>query len=666
MSPETGLTQRHFDDEVPASRWAIGVRASGAPLSHFRTWLDNIRNHAGVHGKWDIMKLFRSIAAAATVGGVASNIFAATPETVDPVVVTAARIAQPVSDVIGSVSVITRADIQRRQVQSVQDLLRGETGIDIANNGGLGKLSSVFIRGAEADQVLVLVNGIRVGSVTAGTTRFEYIPVDQIERIEIVRGPRSSLYGADAIGGVIQIFTRDAEGPAVSVGSGSHDTYNATGSFGLRGDSSWLSVAGNYIESEGFNSCRASFAGGCFTDEPDADGFRNASGSLRAGYRWGERADVEANVLYASGKTEYDGDFGNETEFVEAVYALKGHIAATDDWDLTLLAGNSRDDSDDFSDGLYVGTIDTERRNASLQSDWSFADAHVVTLGVDYLDDRVESTTEYAETSRDNTGVFGQYKGRFGAHELLASARTDDNEQFGNHTTGSLGWKWFASDALALNAGWGSAFLAPSFNDLYYPFGLGNPDLRPEESDSVELGASGTVARISWSAAAFETGIDDMIVFAFDPAVDGFRPLNINEARIRGIELDARTRYESWSFGLGYTGLDPRNRGQGTNYDNILPRRARQSGRIEATFDIDNFAVGTRVNVVGSRYDDVANSRKLDSYAVVDLTGEYRFGAGWSVQGRIANAFDEDYETASFYYQDGRSYFVTLKYEGRK
>ncbi len=585
---------------------------------------------------------------------------AASPEPVSEVVVTAARIAQPLADVIGSVTVLTRDEIQRRQVQSVQDLLRGEAGISIANNGGLGKLSSMFIRGTDADQILVLVNGVRVGSTTAGTTRIEFIPVDQIERIEIVRGPRSSLYGADAIGGVIQIFTRDAEGPAVSVGGGSHETYNTSASFGLKGESAWLSVSGNYIESQGFNSCRPSplgpfgYTGGCFADEPDDDGYRNASGSLRTGYRWGETAEIEANVLYASGHTEYDGSYTNETDFTEAVYALKGKVAAASNWDLTLQLGLSQDDSDDFSNGTYRSTIDTERRNASLQSDWTVAAGQVLTLGVDYLDDRVDSTTLYDETSRDNTGVFGQYAGRFGDHQLLASVRSDDNEQFGNHTTGGLGWKWFAEDYLAFSVAWGTAFLAPSFNDLYYP-GYSNPDLKPEESDSVEFGISGTAANTTWSVSAFETNVDDLI--AFDSAT--FTPQNISEARIRGVEAQARTQLERWTFGATYTHLDPRNR----ESHNLLPRRPEDAGRLDIGYGTDVFSIGTTVNLVGARYDDVANMTKLDSYTTVDLVAELRFGAGWSVQGRIANAFDEDYETAAYYYQDGRSYFVTLGYQ---
>lgn len=581
--------------------------------------------------------------------------------TVDDVVVTAARLAQPLSDVIGSVTVITRADIQRRQVQSVQDLLRGETGIDIANTGGLGKLNSMLVRGADADQVLVLVNGVRVGSATAGTTRIEYIPVDQIERIEIVRGPRSSLYGADAIGGVVQIFTTKANGPSVAVSGGSHDTRNASASFGADSANAWFSIAGNYLESRGFNSCRASFTGGCFTDEPDADGFRNTSGTLRAGYRWGDLADVEASLLYASGMTEYDGSFSNETRFDQSVASVRARITPMPGWDLALLAGNSRDDGDEFKDSVFVGRFDTDRRNASLQSDWSFAPGQLLSLGVDYIDDRIDSTIAYDETSRDNTGVFAQYKGRFGKHELLASARSDDNEQFGSHSTGNLGWKWFISERFAFTAAWGSAFLAPNFNDLYYP-GFSNPDLKPEESDSYEIGVSGTASALSWSLAAFQTQSDDLIAFDFAT----FLPQNISEARIRGVEAEVRTAWNDWSFGLGYTGLDPRNRAAGANYDNILPRRARQSGRLDIGYSFGAMQLGTIVTAQGSRYDDLANTTRLPGYTSVDFIGEFAFSSGWSVQGKIANAFDRDYETAQFYYQDGRTYSVTMRYQPGK
>lgn len=594
----------------------------------------------------------------------------------DEIIVTAARIEQPLSRVIGATSVITRQDIERRQAHSVQELLRGETGVNIVNNGGLGKLSNVFLRGADAEQVLVLIDGVRVGSATSGTTSFEFLPVDQIERIEIVRGPRSSLYGADAIGGVIQIFTRRADGLAFNLGTGSNDTYRGGASFGAVSDQAWFNVTASHTRSEGYNSCTGRPAtppffadgGGCFTDEPDDDAYDNTSGSVRAGYRIGERAEVEATALMASGVTEFDGGFANETDFSERVLTLRGLARPTDAWDLSLTVGQTRDDRDDFYDDPLAadrerkaGEFKTERRSASLQSDLKLAQSRVLTFGVDYLDDRVESMTAYEETTRDNVGVFGQFQGELGAHQALLAARYDDNEQFGSHTSANLGWKWAFAQNYSLTAAWGSSFGAPTFNDLYFP-GFSNPELKPEEGRSYELGVAGRADAVRWSVTAFENRIDDLIVY--DSRI--FAPNNLNEARIRGVEVDANATLGAWAMSLGYTGIDPRNRSPGANYDNLLPRRARHSGHVEIGRAFGALDARARLTAEGSRYDNVANTQRLGSYATVDLTIDYAINDAWSVQGKIANALDRDYSVVRFYPQDDRTFFASLRYQPRR
>ena len=608
--------------------------------------------------------------AVSSIGGLflSTGAFAAAP--VEQVVVTAARVEQPVSEVIGSVSVITREEIQRRLVQSTQDLLRGETGVNVVNNGGLGKLSNVFLRGADSEQVLVLVDGVRIGSATAGTTAFEFIPVDQIERIEIVRGPRSSIYGADAIGGVIQIFTRKATGPSVALGAGSHNTFDANAGFGHAGDDAWFSVSGGYLESDGYNSCRgAPFppGGGCFTLEPDADGYDRTSGSLRAGYELGERGGVEASAMYASGETEFDGDFGNLTDYTQQVLTLRGRAQPIDGWDLSLLIGNARDEQEGFYDDpfgdapvLDAGRFDTERRNASLQSDLRFASGQLLTIGMDYLDDRVESTTAFDETSRDNVGVFAQYQSQLGAHGVLLSARHDDNEQFGGYATANAGWRWTISPKLTLTAAWGSAFGAPTFNDLYFP-GFSNPDLDPETARSYEVGVQGTGGVLRWSLAAYENRIDDLIVF--DARI--FAPNNLNEARIRGVEVEASVALQSWTLALGYAGMDPRNRTPGPGYDNILPRRARHSGHLDLGRAFGPVDARIRITAESARYDDLANTQRVGGYAVLDLIAEYAFGDAWTLQGKVGNALDRQYQTVRLYNQDDRTFFVSLRYAPR-
>lgn len=585
----------------------------------------------------------------------------------DELVVTATRVAQPISDVIGAVSVITRRDIERRGAQSVQDLLRGETGLTVTNAGGLGKLSYVFMRGADAEQILVLVDGVRVGSVTSGTTPFEYLPVDQIERIEIIRGPRSSLYGSDAIGGVIQIFTRKSNAPSFSVGAGSHETYTASASFGLANDTTWLTASGNRIASEGYNSCAgAPFppGGGCFTDEPDRDGYENTSGTLRIGHRW-RAGEVEATALYATGTNEYDGTFANETDFVERVATLRARFDVSERWSLSLHAGESADHQDNFLNDpvggkTRVSIFDTTRRHASLQSDVLFAGLHTVSVGVDYLDDRIVSDTAFEATSRDNVGLFAQYQGAFGAHRLLASARHDDNEQYGRYETGSLGWKWLLDERWAVSASWGKAFGAPTFNDLYFP-GFSNPDLRPESSHSYEIGLTWRALPVAIALTAFQRNIDDLIVY--DAAIAA--PNNLNRARIRGLEGDVDATLGAWHLSFGVTALDPRNRTPGADFDNYLPRRPRTSGHFEIGRSFGRFDGRVRVNAEGARYDDVGNTVRLGSFAVVDLVLDYELTPSWTLQGRIANALDRDYHTVHLYNQDARNVFVALRYQPR-
>lgn len=576
----------------------------------------------------------------------------------DDVVVTASRVEQPVNEVIGSVTIITREQIEQRQADSLPELLRGELGVDISNNGGPGKISALYLRGANSSQTLILVDGVRLGSATAGTTSIEFIPVDQIERIELVRGPRSSLYGSDAIGGVIQIFTRQHDGFTASVGAGSLHTEEYSAGFGMQGDALRFSVNGNYIQTDGFNSCVGSFSNGCFTVEPDDDGYRNSSVSAQLGYAFGEVADLELRTLYAQGFTEFDGGFANESRFRNSAPSLKLHITATDALSFTLIGGITQDKSYSFNNSVYASRFNTEKRNAGLQMDWQAGDQQL-SLGVDYLNDIVDSDTDFIVTERDNTGVYAQYLGKLGTHELSASVRRDDNQQFGTHNTGNLGWKWFVlGDALAVNAGWGKAFHAPTFNDLYYPFGYGNPNLKPERSQSYELGVTGRKDWLNWSAQAYSTDAEDLIAYN-----NAFLPDNVSEARLQGVEVSLQGVWQNLHAGVNYTWQDPRSRQAGANYDHILARRARQSGRFELGYDFGAAQITTRVNAVGPRYDNLANTLRMAGYTTVDLLGTITLSKAFALQVKLGNFFDRQYETIRYYNQEGRSIHVTLRYQ---
>lgn len=590
--------------------------------------------------------------------------FGASATELDPINVTATRTARTADQSLASVTVISRQDIERQQAHSVQDLLRGVTGISLANSGGAGKATSVFLRGSESDHVLVLIDGVKVGSATLGTTAFQDLPVAQIERIEIVRGPRSSLYGSEAIGGVIQIFTRKGGGPLrpfFSIGGGSDQRIDATAGISGGGERGWFNLGASGIDTAGFNACngRPSPGGaGCFTTEPDRDGYRNLSGSLRAGYRFANGLELDAHALHTASDNEFDGSFVNESESVQQVLGGTLRFTPAAAWQVTLAAGRSRDASDNFKDGVFKTRFDTERRTLSLQNDVAIAADHLLTLGADYQDDRITSTTAFAVRSRDDAGLFTQYQGVFGAHDLQLSLRRDDNEQFGGHTTGGVAWGVALGKALRLTLSYGTAFKAPSFNELYFP-GFGNPALQPETSRSSELGLSGTPTWGRWSLNAFETRIDDLI--AFDATL--FAPNNIDQARIRGLEAVLGAQLRGWDLAANISLLDPENRSSGTQNGNSLPRRARQSLRFEVDRQFDRYALGVTLLAAGRRYDDLANSRELDGYATVDLRAAYSLTTDWHLQARIENLFDQDYETAAFFNQPGRGLYVTLRYQ---
>lgn len=600
-----------------------------------------------------------------------ATVSTAASEDLDDVVVTANRVEQRTKDVIGSVTVINREEIERRQVQSVQDLLRGEAGIDITNQGGLGKLSSLLMRGANANQTLVIIDGQRVGSATAGLTSIEYLPIDQIERIEIVRGPRSSLYGSDAIGGVIQIFTRKSRGMNASVGVGSHQTTTGSAGFGIEDNGLRFSVSGSHLESDGINVCND--YSGCYTEgETDRDGFRSSAGTVKLGIALGAHADLELSSLFTRGYTEYDGDYANaffpspnQTRFSQSTPSARLSIKAGSLVDITALGGISTDRNQNFGASVPLSEFTTKKRNASLQTDWHLTSKQTITLGGDYLEDDIESDTAYDHTSRRNTAAFAQYLGQWSSRSVSASVRQDDNEQFGTHTTGAVGFKNWFSQYLALNVGWSQGFHAPTFNDLYYPadpFYASNPNLKPETSNSYELGLSGQAGWLDWSAQAYQNSVKQLIAIVTDENFFSI-PVNVSEARIRGLELTARTQWQQFNAALTYTHLDPRSRSNDENRDHILARRARNAGRLDLGYDFGPVSLRTTLNVVSGRYDNLANTSRMGGYSTVDLGADWRIGDGWSLQAKLANVTDHSYETSRYFNQDGRNWLVTVRYQ---
>jgi len=582
----------------------------------------------------------------------------------DQVLVTATRTPISLQDSISPAQVIDSAQIERSQAPSLQDLLRGQAGINITNSGGLGKQSSLFLRGTNSSHTLVLVDGVRINTGDFGLAMLQDLPLAQIERIEIVRGPQSSLYGADAIGGVIQIFTRRNAGafaPHLQLGGGSNGLREASGGFGGSGERGWFGTDIAYQHTDGINACRgdaATFAG-CGADEPDRDGYRNLSMSLRGGYALTDTLSLDGTALRAEGENHYDGYY-NYSETLQQVLGGRLRYTPSERFNLTVNVGRADNESDNFNGDTWLGNAQTHRDSASVQADLGLAEGQLLSAGVDWSQDNLDgSSAGYLVDSRDNTGVFAQYQGRFGAHQLQASVRNDDNEQFGNHTTGSLGWGLALGGGFRLTASYGTAFKAPTFSDLYDPWS-GVPTLDPEKSKSANIGIAQQGDGWRWGLDAYETRIDDLITYD----ATTFMMAQVEKARIRGAELTGAITVAGVDLSAQLSHTDPRNRTAGSaQFDNALARRAQNTARLDVDRSFGAFRAGLTAEGTGKRYDDAANAVRLAGYGTLDLRLEFALNRDWSLLGRVSNVFDREYETVAWYNQPGREYRLSVRYQ---
>ncbi|CAM5623233.1 TonB-dependent receptor domain-containing protein [Rhodanobacter lindaniclasticus] len=464
---------------------------------------------------------------------------------------------------------------------------------------------------------------------------------------------------------MIQIFTRrgtrdgGAE-PSLALTGGSRHLLR--GQAGLSGgdEHAWYnaSVGGQYAG--GINACRlgaGTVFAGCFTDEPDRDASRNRNLALNGGYRWDNGAQLTANWLRSLGEVHFDGSYQNRSRTVQQTAGAAFSVNPLQAWKSTLSAGQNLDRYDNYENANFVGYIASRRNQASWQNDITVAANQLLTLGVDWQGEKIESDTGFLATRRHDTGTFAQYQATFGRDEFALSARRDHNSQYGNHATGALAWGHHFDDGLKFTASYGSAFHAPTFNDLYFPYGSGNPHLKPESARSAELGLSRQREGWNWALNAYQTRIEQLIALNSQ-----FVPGNISKARIRGVEGQFGARLGGWQLQSYLTWLQPRNEDGGPNDGNVLPRRATQTARLDLDRSYGAFGIGATFNAAGHRYDDAANTHRLGGYATTDLRASWQFDRAWQLEARLANAFDRRYETVWYFNQPGRELLLTLRY----
>jgi len=568
-------------------------------------------------------------------------------------VVTATRTSQASS--IAATTVFERTDIERLQVNTAEELLRRATGVNLINNGGPGKSTSLQIRGSNDKHVLVMIDGVRIGSATSGVAALQNLPVEQIERIEIVRGPRSSLYGSEAIGGVVQIFTRkggDGLTPYFSTTVGSRQHRAATAGASGGNDNAWFNLGVSSLDTEGYDARPSR--------EVDHDGYRELSANLSGGYRFANGLLLDANLLQVESHNDYDSGNKANADSVLSAYGVRAKYSPVSFWDVTLQVGHSEDKNENFKDSTFDTRYDTRRDSASWQNDFALSENQLLTVGYDWQQDSISSSVDYPEDSRYNHGLFAQYLLHAGRHEWQLGLRHDDNEAYGEHTTGSVGYGYALTDSISLTSSYGTAFSAPTFNQLYFP-GYGNPAIQAETSRNIEVGLRGQHRWGSWSANAFRNDIDDMIASVRVGGVSMAE--NVDKARITGLELEVLTQQLGWNWQANLTLQDPENRSSSANDDLLLRRVPEQIFNLDVDRRFGRIGLGASVHAEGRRWDNATNTSDLHGYNTVELRAEYWLSHAWRVQARVSNLFDNEYETAATYTQPGRAGYLTLRYQ---
>ena len=571
----------------------------------------------------------------------------------DAVVVTATRLPQAQSQTLQPIKIITAEDIAQSGQQTLVEVLQSLGGVEIVSTGGFGQVSGVFMRGGSTTQTLVLVDGMKMTSATTGSTALENIPLNQIERIEVVPGQLSSLYGSDAIGGVIQIFTKSGKyssGTNVTAGIGSYGTYTASAGINRAVGATEFSVNLGYFDSAGFDATKPASTTG---HNPDKDGYRNTNFSGKFAQHLDPNNEIGLTAFYSDGLTHFDAspttdDINYQTLSAYSLYS-RNRIGA---WESVLRLGQTVDDIS--TNGAFQSFVRTRQPQVSWQNNFKLNIGTAI-AGLEYLEQHVTSDQPFTQDFRRINSAFAGYLGEIGMHAWQINVRQDDNSQFGNHTTGLLGYAYRVTADLRFRAGASTAFRAPTFNDLYSPFGS-NPDLRPERAVNRELGVNYQAGNSRFSATYFNNRIADLIILDAN-----FIPQNVGQASVKGVDLAYDTVFGGFRVGAQLTLQDPIDDTTGL----LLPRRAKEHGSLTVSKALAPWTFGTEVVASSARFDqaDEKEGTRMHGYGLVNLTAIYAIDREWSIRARWNNVFDREYELAQNFNTPGSNVFVAVQYQ---
>lgn len=568
----------------------------------------------------------------------------------DRVVVTATRMPEDINTTMRDISVLDGTSLRAAGIVDIADALRLLPGVEFATTGP-GATPSIFLRGANSNQTLLLIDGQRVSSSFSGLSALQHINVDQIERIEVLRGPAASLYGADAVGGVIQIFTRGDRGMGIRAAAGEWRSQQLSANAGLGDAANGVTVTAAQNASRGYN---AIVNKADYSYNPDRDGYRFNTVQLNGNWSPSSTLKFALHAFETRGNVQYDGDAMHD----DRIRSLVNSVAATADFSLTsnwtgsLRIGSSTDKSS--FESAFPGDYRTRNDLLGWQNNFRVSSALNLLGAFEWRRETVKGSDALPVTARRTSSVL--LGGDWAADDLRANAtlRLDDSSQYGTRTTasGSVGYRLAPQWRAVLSAG--TSFKAPTFNDLYYP-GYANPTLRPERGQNIEFGFRWSVTESNASLTVYQNNVRDLIQFECD-ANFNCAPQNVAKAQLRGVTLAGGTQLGGVRVDGSFDLADPRN----TTTDTQLARRAREHGAVKLSGDLFGVTTGIELLASGRRFDNASNSRALPGYAVLNLHASKQLWPGVRLGMRLENATDRDYQLAYGYATGGRRAWLTV------
>lgn len=601
----------------------------------------------------------------------------------DEIVVTATRTPTKTSNVIAQTRVINSEELQRYQGQTVQDIISRQPGFSSFSNGGMGSTSNFYVRGYDKRQILVLVDGIRYSSVDDGGAALSLLPAEQVERIEVLYGASgSSLYGADAMGGVIQIFTKGSNVEksqfSVTAGAGSHDhyLYGTTAQFKNEQGTS-LSLSASRNQTKGFSAVSPDGYG----YNRDDDGFESNNYSLNLNQKVNDAVTIGISGLYAESKTDIDSadqyDWQPPYEKLESALpdayvdqkngVANAYIQYKDaEKTAKLTYGYSIADSSTYEYESKIGNpdkYDTTQQQVNLTGDYNLPVGTAI-YGIEHLKQELDSSVYQADDRKVTGGYLGYILSKDNIDAQI-NVRYDDYSDFNSETTYNLGGAYHLTPELRVGANYAKGYRAPSFTQLFGPTSWGgNPNLKPETSDNYEAFIEYDTLLQSTRLTGYNNKVEDLITSDnINTAEYPYgKNVNIDKSKIEGLTLTSDWYIDNYLLGLGYDYQKAKDDSGKTNDGNYLPIRPEHKGLVYVGYQLSDLDIRTEYQYVDDYYYNATNTTKVDSYNLVNISGNYQLTPNLSMAARLNNVFNKRYITAPGYNTDGTNFFTSLTY----